>query len=307
MSASDETSPGSGAPVKRASGALFMVGSAAAFAVMAAVVKAVGHRIPSQEIVLARAVVSLVLSLALLRGAGVPLLGHRRGLLLLRGVFGFLGLSCVFAAVTRLPLAEATVLQYMHPTFTALLAWIVLREHADVRVIAASALSLGGVIFVAQPGWLSEWVGAAPSGTATILDPFAVALGVGGAFFSAAAYVTVRRLSATEHPLVIVLYFPMVTVPATLPFVLADLVWPTPIEWLGLVAVGVMAQAGQVWLTRGLTRLPAARGTALSYVQVVFAAAIGVVCFAEPIHATTVLGALLVVVGTLIVSLRSNR
>lgn len=295
---------------ERRRGALFMLGSAAAFAGMSALVKAIGARIPSQEIVLARAVVSLVLSFALLRRAHVPMLGNARGLLLLRGVFGFLGLSCVFAAVTRLPLAEATVLQYMHPTFTALLAWLFLREPAGPAVALASAVSLLGVAIVTQPAWLIDALsvagfhGGAGAGT---LDPMAVGLGLAGAFFSAAAYVTIRRLARTEHPLVIVLYFPMVTLPATLPTVLHELVWPTPLEWLGLLGVGAAAQAGQVWLTRGLAALPAARGTALSYVQVVFAALLGVMCFAEPVRASTLLGALLVIGGTLALSLHRGR
>jgi len=276
-----------------------MVGSAAAFAVMGALVKSVGAHLPTQEIVLARAGVSLVLSYALLRRAGVPLLGRHRGLLLLRGLFGFLGLSCVFAAVTRMPLAEATVLQYMHPTFTAMLAWMLLGERASARLLLASALGLVGVAVVAQPTWLHGAVDGSGGG----LAPVAVALGLGGAFFSACAYVTVRRLSSTEHPLVIVLYFPLVTVPATLPTVLTDLVWPTGLEWLGLAGVGIAAQVGQVWLTRGLALLPASRGTALSYVQVVFAAAIGALWFEEPVRTTTVLGALLVIGGTLVVSL----
>ncbi len=286
-----------------ARGASWMIGSAAAFAVMSALVKAIGTRLPTQEIVLARAVVSLGLSYALLRRAGIPLLGQRRGLLLLRGLFGFLGLSCVFAAVTRMPLAEATVLQYTHPTFTAILAWAALGERASSRVLVASGVSLIGVLLVAQPAWLQSALQLS-SARATDLAPTAVALGLAGAFFSACAYVTVRRLSATEHPLVIVLYFPLVTVPATLPTVFRDLVWPTPIEWAGLLGVGVAAQLGQVWLTRGLSLLPASRGTALSYVQVVFAATIGVLFFAEPIHAWTVAGAALVIGGTLFVSLR---
>ncbi len=305
MSQPAPPSPPEHAPGAAARGATWMVGSAAAFAVMGALVKAVGERLPTQEIVLVRAVVSLILSVALLRRAAVPLLGQQRGLLVLRGVFGFLGLSCVFAALTRMPLAEATVLQYLHPTFTAILAWAVLGERASARVLLASAISLVGVAFVAQPGWLLELLRVDALG-ATSLAPAAVALGIGGAFFSACAYVTVRRLSTTEHPLVIVLYFPLVTVPATLPTVASQLVWPTPTEWLGLLGVGVAAQLGQVWLTRGLSLLPASRGTALSYVQVVFAAAIGVLVFAEPIRAATVLGALLVIGGTLLVSLRGR-
>jgi drug/metabolite transporter (DMT)-like permease len=175
-------------------------------------------------------------------------------------------------------------------------------------VLVASAVSLVGVAVVAQPAWLTDAMqrAGAPVAATAEIDPWAVGLGLAGAFFSAAAYVTVRRLSSTEHPLVIVLYFPLVTVPATLPTVLSALIWPTPIEWLGLLGVGIAAQAGQVWLTRGLAALPAARGTALSYIQVVFAAILGLVFFAEPIRATTVLGAALVIGSTLAVSIRRS-
>ena len=67
-------------------GVRFMVLSALAFSVMSVLVKAAGERLPSQEIVLARALVSLGLSWLLLRRAGVRTLGSRRGLLLLRGL-----------------------------------------------------------------------------------------------------------------------------------------------------------------------------------------------------------------------------
>jgi drug/metabolite transporter (DMT)-like permease len=92
-------------------GARFMLLSAFAFSVMSVLVKWAGQRLPSQEIVVARAAVSLVLSWLMLRRAGVDLWGHARGWLLLRGVFGFLGLSCVFYSLTHLPIAEATVIQ----------------------------------------------------------------------------------------------------------------------------------------------------------------------------------------------------
>ena len=78
---------------------------------------------------------------------------------------------------------------------------------------------------------------------------------------------------------------------------------PTGWEWLALLGVGLMTQAGQVWLTRGLKLLPAARGTAYSYAQVVFAVLFGVIFFAETPGASTWLGATLIIGGTLAVSL----
>ncbi|MGY8737801.1 MAG: EamA family transporter, partial [bacterium] len=102
-------------------GALMMMLSALAFSVMTVLVKLAGERLPSQELVVARAIVSLVLSWSLLRRAGVSPWGHDKRWLWIRGALGFVGLSCVYGAVTHLPLAEATILQYLYPAITALL------------------------------------------------------------------------------------------------------------------------------------------------------------------------------------------
>jgi drug/metabolite transporter (DMT)-like permease len=274
-------------------GTLFMLTSALAFSLMSVLVKIVGQRIPSQEIVLARAIVSLVLSVALLRHAGVPLWGHDRALLCLRGVFGFLGLSCVFYSVTHLPLAEATVIQYLHPSFTALLAALFLAEAISPLFVLTSAISLAGVVLVAKPGFLF--------GSPEIeLPPLGLAAAIGGAFFSGCAYVTVRKLSAREHPLVIVFYFPLVAVPATLPTLIGRFVWPEGIEWLLLAAIGVATQIGQVSLTRGVQLMPAGRATAISYMQVAFATLLGVAIFGEIPTFWTWMGAGLIVAGTVV-------
>jgi drug/metabolite transporter (DMT)-like permease len=269
-----------------------MILSALAFSVMNALVKGVGTRIPSQEIVFARALVSVVLTLVMLARIQVPIFGENKVLLLLRGIFGFCGLSCVFFAVTRLPLAEATLLTYLHPVFTAILAAIFLKERVGRGVAMGVGLSLLGMLFVAKPTFLF--------GGSSNLDGVAMLAAVAGAFFAGCAYVCVRKLGATEHPLVIVLYFPMVAVlsaPATVPLMADQAVWPMGLEWLFLLGVGVAAQVGQVALTRGMQHEPAGRATALSYLQVVFAAVWGAAFFGELPDAATAIGAGFILVG----------
>lgn len=270
-------------------GALMMMLSALAFSAMSALVKLAGQRLPSQEIVVARAIVSLVLSWSLLARAGVSPWGVNRRWLWIRGFLGFAGLSCVYGAVTHLPLAEATVLHHLHPPLAALFAGLFLGERIDGRIVAVTILSLAGVVLVARPAILF-------SDVATPLDPFWAAVAIGGAALSAAAYVVVRKLSRSgEAPLVIVFYFPLVTVPAALPTVWTDFVWPRGLEWVLLLAIGIATQIGQVSLTRGLALLPAAHGTALSYLQVVFAVAWGVLFFGERPDAWTLAGGSLVI------------
>lgn len=273
-------------------GASLMILSAFAFSVMTVLVKLVGERLPSQEIVVARAFVSLVLSWGLLRRAGISPWGTNRRWLWIRGGLGFAGLSCVYGAVTHLPLAEATVLQYLHPPLTAILAGVFLGEAITKRLFVATGLSLCGVLLVARPTFLFG------VGTHS-LDPFWVAVAVAGAAFSAAAYVVIRKLSRVEDPLVIVFYFPLVTLPAAIPTLGSDFIWPVGIEWLLLLAIGLATQVGQVSLTRGLTVLPAARGTALSYLQVVFAVLWGFLVFGEEPDVWTLVGGGLVLSSSL--------
>ncbi|WP_315858584.1 DMT family transporter [Cyanobium sp. L1E-Cus] len=271
---------------------LGMVASALSFSLMGVCVKQVGGRIPVAEVVFARAIVSVALSWWLLHRAGIPAWGKRRWLLIWRGAIGTAALVCVYAALAALPLAAATVLQYLYPPFTALLAWLMLGEPIGKRVLAAMALGWLGVLLVAQPAGLLQ------GGATLALVPVLIA--VAGALFTAFAYVSVRSLGTSEHPLVIVFYFPLVALPLSLPLVALNPVLPTPAELLWLVGVGVFTQLGQVYLTRSLTALPAARATAISYVQVLFAGGWGWLLFGESIDSWTIAGAGLVLAATLV-------
>ena len=285
-----------------------MLSSALSFSLMGVCVKAVGSRLPVAEVVLGRSAVSLVLSIVMLRQAGLHPWGKRRGLLILRGVIGTGALLCVFAALVQLPLASATVLQYLQPTFTALLAWLLLRERIGLRMVLAAALGWLAVVLLTSPTALMDLLG--PLGTllghrGAALPWLGVALALGGALLSALAYVSVRALGRTEHPLVIVFYFPLVGLLLTLPLVALHPLWPTAWEALGLLGVGLFTQLGQIGVTKGLLGMPAARATAMSYGQVPLAALWGWWLFAEPLDPDTGLAAGLVLAATLL-SLRRS-
>ncbi|MEB3322145.1 MAG: EamA family transporter, partial [Synechococcaceae cyanobacterium] len=113
-------------------------------------------------------------------------------------------------------------------------------------------------------------------------------------------YVSVRALGRSEHPLVIVLWFPLVSVPLCLPLVLLDPVLPSLQELPLLLAVGVFTQLGQMGLTHGLMHLSAARATTIGYAQVPFAALWGWWWFGEGLDAPRILGAGLVLAAILL-------
>ncbi len=295
-------SPGAGSNPRRVGiGVVYIVAGAFAFSLMSALVKIAGQRLPTQEIVAARAAVSLVLSWWLVRRAGVSPWGTHRRMLFFRGLLGYLALSCVFRSVTVMPLSDATVLQYLYPIFTAVLATALLGERPTPGIAAAGLAGLAGVVLVAKPSFVFGALAGGP-------PLFDVSIAVLGALFTAIAYVGVKRLTALEHPLVIVFYFPLVTLPATLPSLLHSAVMPRGWEWAVLAGIGVTTQAGQVWFTRGLQHESATRATALTYTQVVFATAWGALWFGETPDAGSLVGAALVVSGALLlVATRERR
>ncbi|PCI41752.1 MAG: EamA family transporter [Moraxellaceae bacterium] len=271
-----------------------MILSAFAFSVMSLFVKAVGQtNIPVLEIVAARSVVSLLISYVTLKRQGIAPLGNRKLLLFARGLVGFLALNCVFYAITHLPLAQATVLQYLHPMFTAALAVFFLSERPTKGTLICIALSFVGLLLVVQPGFIFS---LAPSG----IKQFAISVAVAGAFGSAIAYILVRKLSTTEHPLVIVMYFPLISLPISVILLWNDFVMPQGITWLYLLAIGLTTQVGQVALTKAMQTETASRATSFAYLQVVFAMILGVVFYYEIPSFSTLIGAGLIVGGAYI-------
>jgi drug/metabolite transporter (DMT)-like permease len=279
----------------------YMVGAALSFSVMSLLVKVAGQRLPSQEMVMVRAIITLLLSVWGIRAARVRPWGTRekRPLLVVRGVFGFLALSCFYHSIVHLPLADATVIQYTNPVWAGLLAVPFLGERLRRREVASVLVSMAGVALVMQPSFLF--------GHGAALAPTTVMIGLLGAMSSGVAYVTVRKLGATEHPAVIVFYFSLVSVFAAIPTALPGAVWPTPREWLVLVGVGVTTQLGQIALTHGLRLERAGRATATAYLQIVFAAFWGIVIFAEVPDWGTFLGATLIVGSTIALARRGSE
>lgn len=286
LSVNAPSSPASGRGLRYvAAGALF-------FSVMTLLVKLAGSRLPTMEIVLARSVVVSILAgaTALLRRR--DLRGREPRLLLLRGGLGFTALSCFYYAVVHLPLAEATVIQYTNPVFTALIAAAVLSESLRAREVALALASLAGVTLVARPGFLF-------GDTASPLPLLAVAVALAGALFSAGAYVTVRRLRR-EHTSVIVLWFAAVSTLGSLPPALLAWTRPTPREWVLLLGVGLSTHLGQVAVTRGLQRERAGRAMTVGYLQIVFAAVWGALILGELPGPWSIVGGLVIVVSTVV-------
>ncbi len=271
-------------------GFLVLLASALSFSLMTVCVKHLRGRVPIAEIVLARAVFSLLLTRLMLKSAGISPWGIDKKLLLLRGFLGTAALFCVFEAINRLSLASATVLQYTYPTFVAVAAAFFLGEKITSRIGLAVIAGWIGITMIVNPSWINPEL--------EMLSAKAVCIALGGSVLTALAYVSVRKLSKTEHPLVIVHYFPLVSVPISIPFLINNGVWPIGMDWIWLIGVGIFTQLGQIWITEGLSILPAAQACSINYAQVLFSAIWGALIFSEGINKWWITGSIFILLST---------
>ncbi len=141
---------------------------------------------------------------------------------------------------------------------------------------------------------------------------FYLILGILGAVFSALAYSMVRKLKDTDHPMVVVFYFPLITLPlaAIVTFfpwpnelglwALPNWTMPTGIEWFWLIVMGAFAQLGQVFLTKSLHLERANIVSSMTYIGIVFGISYGYFFFDESYDWNALGGIALVLTGVLL-------
>ncbi|KAI8376641.1 hypothetical protein EDC96DRAFT_495297 [Choanephora cucurbitarum] len=284
-------------------GLLYMTLSALGFSTMSLLVKLSGSNFPSFEMVFARSVVQTffgVLGCLLLKKHPLGEPGVR-GWLFVRGLAGTIGLSLFFYSITQLPLADATVVFFLGPSLTAILAALVLGEAFTLFDGICSAVCMVGVILVSKPHFLFGGQNDTTDDVSEWKRLFAVFCAFLGAVMSAVAYVTVRKIGRGAHFMVHVVYFGLVSgiVSPFGMFLLQKPVMPHGLhQYIMLILIGLTAFVGQCFLNQGLQMAPAGPGTLMRMNDVVFAFLFGILILNEYPDAYSVTGATLVVLMT---------
>jgi drug/metabolite transporter (DMT)-like permease len=266
------------------------IGATFAFALMAALIKIAAPVFPVSEVVFFRSIFAMATLAAWLASRGewpaalrtTRPLGH-----IGRSLAGACGMFANFIALALLPLADATAFTFATPLIVVPLASIVLGE--QVRLARAAAVAAGFVgVLVMLSGHLGE---GAPSRVGAIVALF-------GAGSAAVAMIQTRRLTKSEATGAIVFYFSSVTAVISLILLVTAAVWPesgafaglaagqrfvvpTPLEFAGLAAIGLLGGCGQIMMTHCYRFADASVVAAFDYVSMVWAAALGYLVFNE--------------------------
>lgn len=265
-------------------GVRFMLFSALIFTLMQVCIKLIPH-IPPIEIIFFRSVFSLVTSVIILKSQSVSVWGNNKTILILRGVSGAIALTSFFILIQQIPLAAASTLQHVSPVFSAILGIFILKEKVKWYQFLFFAISFAGIVFI--------------QGFDNRVSFWQMLLGLGSAFFTGLAYNFVRKLKASEHPLVIIFYFPLVTLPLSAIYCLFDWVTPHGWDWLVLLLVGITTQLGQYFMTRSYETEEIAKVSILNYTGIIYSLAFGFFIFGESYNFLTYIGMFLVLIGVI--------
>lgn len=265
----------------RKKGITFILLSSLFFALMAATVKFLGD-MPTAEKIFFRNLIGIFIALTLVKKTGSSLVGNNKKLLVLRSLFGLLGIAAYFYALANMKLSDAVILNKMSPFFVMIFASIFLKENITKKQIMALITAAFGAILVIRPGFDSNIFPALIALTSSIL--------------AGVSYTVVRQLRKTDSAPTVVFYFSLFSTLAMIPFMLkGSFVIPSISQAIALLSLGLFAAAAQLFMTNAYRHAEAGELSIYTYANIVFSTIFGLVIFQEIPDIFSIFGALLII------------
>jgi len=269
---------------------LYLVFASLFFSLMTVCVKKVDDAIPIYELVFFRSVFSLIITSIIIRKRKINPWGKNKVLLIVRGLLGTIALICIFYSIRNMPLGISTVIQYTYPIFISIFAVFLIKERINFNLIIALFLGWFGILIILNPY----------QSTSYEIDKLAIFIAFSGAITTSLAYIAVKQLSKKEDIFIIIKYFPLISVITLLPIVYMNWITPQLNDLIWIIGIGIFTQAGQIFLTLGLKKLPASQASSINYLQVIFGSIWGIYIFGENITTNFIIGSIFVLLGTII-------
>jgi drug/metabolite transporter (DMT)-like permease len=278
-------------PSKPLLGIFWMMITGLCFVAVTALVKYMGPAMPPAEAAFLRYFLGLVFLLPMLPALRAAHLTRRQwGLFTLRGAFHTAGVILWFYAMTRIPIAEVTAMNYLAPVYVSIGAALFLGERLAARRIAAVLIALIGAAVILRPGF-------------RVVEPGHIAMLIAAVVF-AGSYLLAKIMADEVRPVVVVAMLSIFVTIGLAPLALAD--WVTP-SWadLGLLfAVATFATAGHYTMTLAFAAAPVTVTQPITFLQLVWAVLLGALVFAEPVDIWVIMGGVLILASVTFITWR---
>jgi drug/metabolite transporter (DMT)-like permease len=275
-------------------GILWMILTGLNFVAVTALVKHVGDAIPAAQSAFLRYLLGLVFLLPMLR----PMLRARLTprqlkLFTLRGAAHTVAVILWFYAMTRIPIAEVTAMNYLNPVYVTVGAALFMGEDLPPRRLAAVVMALIGALIILRPGLRELNAGH----LAMLFTAMAFAAG----------YMITKRLSGEVSAAVIVGMLSITVTIGLAPFAYTVWVPVTGTQLLWLFGVACFATAGHYTMTLAFAAAPLTVTQPVTFLRLIWAVTLGAVVFGEGVDAWVIVGGVVIVASVSFISWREAR
>jgi len=236
--------------------------------------------VPLFQVIFFRSFINALLIFIYARLIGRTLRGKSYGLLILRSVVGFLAFTCFFTAISKISLADATILSYTSPVFVSALSVFFLKDRFSLSLLISIFFALFGAVLVVRPSF-------------DFLNTGGV-YGILSGFLAAIVYVSIRKLTKNNHSTTIIFHWASISALISLPLMIMEFVSLSLVGWVYTILIGVFSTVGQIFMTKGFAYLEAQKGSLISLFNIVISALLSYFVLGEIIDAYTITGGLLI-------------
>ncbi|SFO29740.1 Threonine/homoserine efflux transporter RhtA [Roseovarius lutimaris] len=274
-------------------GIFWMVVTGILFVGVTALVKVLGTRVPAPQAAFLRYAMGLVFLLPMLRPLMRLRLERRIWLMFgARGAVHTVAVALWFFAMARIPIADVTAMNYLSPIYVTLGAALFLGETLALRRVLAVVAALIGALIILRPGFRE----VGPGHFAMLFT----------AVFFGASYLTAKVLSGRCSAGIVVAMLSITVTIGLAPLAAAVWVTPTLGELAILAAVACLATAGHYTMTLAFGAAPLAVTQPVTFLQLVWAVALGALVFGEGVDVFVVLGGTVIVAAISFISWRES-
>ena len=261
------------------------------FVAVTAIVKHMGTRVPPAEAAFLRYVLGLVFLLPMLPDVRAAKLTPRQWKFFgLRGLFHSGGVILWFYAMTRIPIAEVTAMNYLSPIYVTIGAALFLGERLALRRIAAILIGLVGAAIILRPGFREV-----SSGHLAMLITAVVFAG---------SYLTAKIMADEVKASVVVAMLSIFVTIGLAPFAFAVWITPSLMDLVMLFVIACFATAGHYTMTLAFAAAPVTVTQPVTFLQLVWAVLLGALVFAEPVDIWVILGGMLILASVTFITWR---
>lgn len=273
-------------------GVLYMLAAIFVLGSTDAIVKWSSSNIDPVQIGFSRFVVSLIMVLWVVGRSeqGFSVLRTRRPLEhVARAFCSTIELLAYYKAISLIPLPTAMSIVSASPIFGTLLGIVFLRERLPLGGWIAVFAGFAGVLLVVQP----------EEGANSVFGTICVLTSV---VLWSFAQLFARRMSTTESNFSILFYYAIggtIILGLATPFVWVN---PTPMEWAGMLAVGIFGCLGQYCLILALRYAPLSLLAPFEYSALVWASIYGYIFWGDVLGPVAIAGVAIIIASCLYIT-----